>query len=285
MDLLGDIGGSHSRFALAQNGTIVADSLRRLNNDDFPRFDAALAAYLAEVSAPPLSRIALAVAGPMTGRRITMTNRDWSVDGTALAADGARVVLMNDLTALGLAVPVLGQGSLETISAGIAEGPGQALVLNLGTGVNIAAIRLTETGAIRFESEYGHAALSAPIAEEARRVFGEKPRFPTVESLFGGVALNSLGVVLDRPEAAEIGAMLGLLVRDLAVTLLPRAGLYLSGGVARALMAGPGRDGFTGVLGRPFEAATGIQHLPVWLITDDLAALRGCLAALGSAAV
>lgn len=284
--LLGDIGGTKSRFVLTGIPGDAEDAPRVLLNDDFPSFEAALEFFLNERGVTGVTQAALAVAGPVLGRSARLTNRPgWVVDADQDWARGARaVVLMNDLEGLARATPYLGEGSLRALKPGVPEGPGQRLVLNLGTGTNLSAIR----GDTALEAEFGHSALFEPVAAELREWIGAEAKyFATHETLFSGHAIARLGQVTGRggailtgPSGHRIGRLLGLTLRCLCTTFLPRAGVFLSGGVARALFDGAGAEGFGDLMERPFGPETGIGALPVHLITDDLAALVGCRAAL-----
>ncbi|MGR3320527.1 MAG: glucokinase [Pseudooceanicola sp.] len=286
--LVGDIGGTRTRLALVRDGRIDAESVRILTNADHADFGAVVAAYLAGAGADRIESAALAAAGPVRNGRVTMTNRAWEVDSAALAQLLGPVVLMNDMEALGRAVPHLGAGDVTVLCKGKPEGAGQALVMNLGTGCNICPLRLTDQGAVTLEAEFGHAGLPATVAAELDAWLGGKAGdIATAEQLFGGVNLARLaeraGVsapLEDADTARRIGGMLGLVLRDLAVSLLPRHGIYLAGSVAGALSAGPGLEALTSTLSRPFPRETGIGDLPLYLVTNGAAALEGCRASL-----
>ncbi len=304
--LVADVGGTNARLALGQGGRLLPDTLVRLANDDWPSFEAVLDAYLAGRPVP--SAMCIAIAGPVTGTPAggaagSLTNRDWAFDSAALAArSGARVRLINDLTALGHALAGIAPDGLRPVwtpTAGAERGTnGQALVLGLGTGVNLCAVRATSGGALCLEAEAGHAALPAPVAAAVAARTGSADAFPTVEALFAGRGLAALHRALtgqalagDRiasaaahdPAAREtvelFSEMLGIYARNLALQFMPRAGFYLAGSVARGVLAA--------ALG-PFVAAYAAEApfariprgIPVRVIADDMAALTGCLAAL-----
>lgn len=299
--LVADVGGTNTRFALASGGTLVPGTLMRLANDDFPAFEAALEAYLAGRAAP--AAMCIAIAGPVTGTAAgatgRLTNRDWAFESAALAArTGAAVRLINDLTALGHALPMLPRESLLPLCLPAPDVPrgvnGQALVLGLGTGVNVCAVRLEGGQALCLEAEAGHAALPAPVAARV----GEPGVFPTVEDLFSGRGLARLhrartgeDIGSDRIVAAaasDPGAAatldlfaraLGSYARDLALLFMPREGLYLAGSVARGV-AGAAAAAFVEAFTAEAPFAAIPRSIPVRVIADDMAALTGCLAAL-----
>ncbi len=285
MDLVGDVGGTWSRFALVKDGALSKASVKALRNDDYATFDAALAGYLVQSGTLRVSRVVLALAGPVTGRSVRMTNRDWVVDAGAI---GDQVLLMNDVEALGRAIPALGANQIAAVYAGTPEGPGQALMIALGTGANISPVRVIDGKAVAFEAEFGHAALPKTVGDAITAWIGTKSvGFETAEDLFSGPGLTRLSQILgvsdvlkDTEAAREFGALFGILLRELAVTLLPRRGIYVAGSVGRAIFDGPAADGFTRTFGAAFVGATGIGSVRVWSVRDDAAALWGCVAAL-----
>ncbi len=81
--LIADIGGTNARFALLIGGAVSA--IEVLKTADYADIGAAIGAYLDRVApdAAP-SAAAFAVASPVTGDHIELTNRDWSFSVQAL---------------------------------------------------------------------------------------------------------------------------------------------------------------------------------------------------------
>jgi glucokinase len=318
MLLVADIGGTNSRLALVDGGAIVPESRASAVNAEHESFEAMLAAYLAARAGGGgqlrIDGAAVAVAGPVRGALAHLTNRDWTIRCDALAAvTGARRVrLLNDLAALGLALPGLvrlrGDSLLRPASP--AQGrpaEGQMLVVGLGTGVNACAVHAAPDRPVMcLEAEAGHVALPAPVAAALGAALGPAAEvFATTEELFAGPGLARLHQALTgrvatgaaitagaRTGDAEAGAtvalfalLLGMWLRDLALYYLPRGGLWVAGSVARGIFAAAPPDGAALVaLGRGL-AADGpfsdlVAAIDVRLVTDDDAALAGCIAAL-----
>jgi hypothetical protein len=102
--LVGDIGGTHARFALVD----LTVSPWRIDNvqdiaGDLPDFITALRLFLDRAGLTTLPRaISLAVAGPVTAGTVTLTNRKWRIAESELHALGfADSLLINDFAALG----------------------------------------------------------------------------------------------------------------------------------------------------------------------------------------
>ena len=109
MRLVADFGGTNARVGLCENGVIKSSSIQRYSNADWGSLEDVLAAYCARHLNGTLDEMVIAVAGPVQAGKAALTNRNWSVVDSDLAQKFGckRVVLLNDLTALGYAVPVL----------------------------------------------------------------------------------------------------------------------------------------------------------------------------------
>ena len=142
--LLGDVGGTNARLALARNGSIDRQSVTRFRGDDYASFDDVVRQFLQEQDQPRITAVCVAVAGPVSNGQARLTNRPWdfSEDRLARLTDADQVRLINDLTAMGYATPVLSGDGLATLRSAPAGRPrnGQSLVVNLGTGFNVGAI-------------------------------------------------------------------------------------------------------------------------------------------------
>ena len=134
--LLGDVGGTNARMAIARNGSIDAGTVTRFKGDDFASFDDVVRQFMAEQHQPNISSMCIAVAGPVSGGRARLTNRDWSFDEDNLArlTDADQVRLINDLSALGYSTPSLAGEQLGTLRAAPVTRArnGQALVVDGG---------------------------------------------------------------------------------------------------------------------------------------------------------
>lgn len=298
--LVADVGGTNCRFALGDAAGL--QGLMRLPNDAHDRFESALAAFLAAQGHPALRAACFAVAGPVSKGQAELTNRGWRFDASALSTHlGVQVWLINDLAALGHALPGLApEGSMPVWDpvATLREDNGQMLVLGLGTGVNICAVQLREGGPPAcLEAEAGHQGLPWSVRALLARQTSED--FESCEELFAGRGLARLHAALaggamagDAIVAASAGGdaaaratlglfatLLGTWAREIALQYLPRKGLFLAGSVARGVV----ESGFGPDIARAFTAPQRfgdlVQGVPVRLLTDDMAALSGSLAA------
>jgi glucokinase len=210
--LVGDIGGTNSRLAFADAAGLHPEGAFRHANADFAAPEALLRAAIGTRPAP--EAICLAVAGPVIGGAARLTNRDWMIDPAAImAATGARrVVLLNDLAALGQAAARLPPGACPPIldaAAGDAADPaagvdarggagalrsGQGLVIGIGTGLN-ACVFVRNADAISvLEAEAGHASLPSSVLAHLSACLPagaapEAAQAPSCEALLAGDGL------------------------------------------------------------------------------------------------
>ncbi|AGT11295.1 glucokinase [Paracoccus aminophilus] len=304
--LLADVGGTNARLALARDGRVDPASVTRFRGDDYPSFDDVIRAYLDQQGHPALEAVCVDVAGPVSGGVARLTNRDWDFTEARLRElTGAPVArLINDLTALGYATPSLGEDGVTVLRAAPETRPrnGQALVVNAGTGFNVCAVKVLPSGGIVcLEAEEGHTRLPVNIATRLLIELGERAApFTSTEELFAGRGLARLheartgetgmraedvvtAATAGDPEALRTHLLyteiFGILCRELAMRFMPIEGMYLAGSVARSCadrmdVFGPA------FLSDPLMRQIP-ERVPVLMIRDDLAALYGCLAAVG----
>ncbi|MEL6451115.1 MAG: glucokinase [Pseudomonadota bacterium] len=294
--LVADVGGTNTRLALVGPDGVLPQTVLRRPNDAFDSFLALAQDYLGGRPAPDF--VVIAVAGPVAGQRARLTNRNWDFDADALGtALGARdVTLMNDLEALGQAVPTVAADAVEPLHDGATlGGSGQALVVGLGTGFNVSAVQM-ESGVV-FTSEQGHASLPSSVMAVLQAHMPDTSRFDSVENLFSGVGLlrlaHVIGVDVDSAEALAKSNdprarealetctnAFALMVRELAYAYFPRAGLYFNGSLAKFLMAPERRARVLAPLRADHSFDGQFARIPAFLFVSDTVALGGCTARL-----
>ena len=215
--LLADIGGTNARFAWQPGpGAALVDELQ-WPCDAHTSLQDALAHYLRHTGRKAPPECAIGIANPVTGDRVTMTNRDWSFSIEALrAALGfERLLVMNDFKALALALPSLQSDELHRIEGGGQPLPGAAMALvGPGTGLGVATLVPTPAGPVAVDGEGGHVTLSALDDDEAAVLAWLRQRFGHVsaERVLSGSGLVHLHAAaravagIDAPDlsAAEI---------------------------------------------------------------------------------
>ncbi|PIE12212.1 MAG: hypothetical protein CSA70_10785 [Rhodobacterales bacterium] len=284
--LLADIGGTNSRFALSRGAALERDTIASFRNDGMPSPGAALTRYVHKVNPARIDRVCLAAAGPVLGDRITLTNRNWQISAGQIAAltgcDDIRFI--NDLQAMGYAL------ADEDLTG--RKPAGTRLVLAIGTGTNCAV--LYESDGRRFvpPAEAGYIALPhigaryAPVLDKLAEQFGT----PVIEAALSGPNLPALhravtgetqepAHILSRanrtPSLELILRIFGATLGTLALTHLPRDGIFLAGSVGVALFQWTRHPAFTSTyLDRgPYRDL--VKDIAIRDIKDEFAPLVG----------
>src|SRR3954469_23418489 len=132
--LLADIGATHARFAL-EGAPGVLRNVAVLLCDDYAGIVPLLNAYLAQTGGVRISYAAFALANPISGDLIRMTNRDWqfSTDEVRRTLGLSTLLIVNDFTALAMAIPALPADQMLQIGTGKAAAHSVVGVLGPGT--------------------------------------------------------------------------------------------------------------------------------------------------------
>jgi glucokinase len=155
--LLADIGATHARFAL-ETAPGVLRSVRVLMCDDFTGIVPLLHSYLADHTGTRINHAAFALANPISGDMIRMTNRDWqfSTDEVRRALGLNTLLIVNDFTALAMSLPGLSGQDLMQVGGGAAVANSVIGVLGPGTGLGVSGVIPTLDGFVTLGSEGGH---------------------------------------------------------------------------------------------------------------------------------
>jgi len=285
------------------------ETIVSFRNDGFASFCDLLRRYLNDQGNPDIAGCCIAIAGPVTATTARLTNRDWEFERADIAAilGGAQVVLINDLAALGSALPVLSEDRLLNLKPAGSQRRlnGQSIVVGAGTGFNVCLTRrISASRVVVIEAEAGHSALTTRVASPLVAALGADAaaQFVTLEDCFSGRGLSALYRVLSdgkNLQAHEIisaytdqsdpvaqravalsADLLGRCLLDLIHIYLPFEGVYLAGGVARGILGSAACDLFLEAVNAPVPLAEDFRHIPISVIQDDAAALLGCVANL-----
>ncbi|MCF6443353.1 ROK family protein [Nereida sp. MMG025] len=313
--LVADIGGTNTRVAFAHGTEVQMASVRRFKNENYAGLAPIIAEYMATEAVGQCDAACVAVAGPVRDSVGTMTNLDWTIDkATLAAATGAtNVAILNDLQAQGHALGHLAHGTLTEIIPQPEASPLAArLVIGVGTGFNAAPVLQLETHRVVTPSECGHANLPIRNEEELRLCqFVETAHgFPAVEDVLSGRGLERvydwlgqedgdprplkaaqiMQAVADGEDRAQRALavfikILGTVAGNLSLIHLPFGGVYLVGGVARAVLPYLQDMGFSDSFRDKGRFAGFMRNFGVSVVEDDYAALTGCANHLAASAV
>ena len=286
--LLADIGNTNTRLALADASGLRKDTFARHPNANWNHFDEILESYLRERSAPRIEACWIAVAGDIDGRT---AKGHWNLDAASIerASGARRVELIHDMRALGNSLPDV--ACIPICGALGALRNGQLLAVNLGTGFNICSIRVEDGRATIYSLGPGYMPapvrdlLHAEIGDAAADVltngdFFDGDRSKERYRAFAGTDLNDDEVMQSfcGGQAGRIYASaLGVLTRSLVYTHMPAHGVLFAGGLARSVLGSAAVSAFIEEFRRDDGRIVDSLNVPVSLIEDDAACLRGLL--------
>jgi len=164
MFLAGDIGGTKTLLGLFSPNDRERPTPIEVGEFvtlDYEGLEAIVREFLRAQNISP-RRIEVAcfgVAGAVTENVARLSNVPWLVDVRTVSERSglARCVLLNDLEALGYAIPVLRPDELAVLQQGVAAPNGNAAVIAAGTGLGEALLHNLDGRFVPAASEGGHA--------------------------------------------------------------------------------------------------------------------------------
>jgi glucokinase len=314
--LVGDVGGSTVRFALAQRGKagIELSDMAVQRCHDHAGMAEAISHFLAEAGRPRPRAGAIAIAGPIIGDRAQLTNHPWtfSIADTRRRVGLERLEIINDFTAVALALPLLGPNERQQVGGGAVE-PDQPIgAIGPGTGLGVSGLVRAERRWVALKSEGGHASFApmtereSCIADLLRRRHGHVSwervlSGPGLVSLHRAIATLAGEPVEELPpeevtarglagscplcrEALEtFCAALGTAAGNLALTLGARGGVYIAGGIVPRLGSFFATSDFRPRFESKGRLSEYVQAIPTFVITAANPGLIGAAAALDMA--
>lgn len=312
-----DIGGTHARFALAglAGGRVThLGEAVVLRTADHAGLEGAWAAFARAIGRPLPRHAALAVACPVTGEVLRLTNNPWTLRPATLAAELGleRCLLLNDFAAVGHAVAQAAPDHLTPVCgpAGPLPGEGVTTVIGPGTGLGVAMVVRQDGIARVVATEGGHAGFVPTDAFEDRLVHRLRARHGRVsaERVVSGPGLLAIYETLldeqglqaaprdDRAvwdaalagtEPLAVAALdrfcrcFGAVAGDLALAQGAGA-VVLAGGISPRIDALLPRSGFAARFAAKGRFEAMMQSIPVRLAAHPQPGLFGAAAAFAS---
>lgn len=304
--LIADIGGTNARFAILTDSYAEPKHFPTIATADFATLDEAVqSAVLDRTSVQPRSAI-LAVAAPVDGDEVDLTNCDWVVKPKSMMAalELEHVVVINDFEAQALAVADLDEAFRLQLGGRDDHPRASRVVLGPGTGLGVAGLVNARHLWIPVPGEGGHIDLGPRSARDLAI-------FPHLERVEGRVSaeevLSGRGIVnlyravckadgrepvgatpadittagLDEtdPAAVETVALfatyLGRVAGDLALIFMARGGVFLAGGISQKIVPALKRPEFRAAFEDKAPHGALMATIPAHVVTHPLAALSG----------
>jgi glucokinase len=304
--IIGDIGGTNARFAIAEGG-----KYRELAHVEVSRFGSlhdALTDYLS--GQPPVLRSgldgALAVAGPVLGDQVTLTNLGWSfsIDELQRSLGLGSLKVINDFAATAMAVPHLPGADVFPVGPKTPAGAGPIGIIGPGTGLGVSALIPDGRRWLMVAGEGGHVTLASASREEDAIIEVLRKRWSHVsaERVLSGAGLVNLYEALstingfpartltpsevtryamdgtDRQCVAAFShfcAFLGSAAGDLALTFGASGGIYIAGGILLRFKEALASSSFRERFEQKGRFAAMLAKIPTSLILEESPALLG----------
>ena len=263
--LLGDVGGTNARLGWQATHSSGVQHVQVLPCAGYPSLEVAIQTYLQQQNLPAPRACALGIANPITGDTIRMTNHHWTFSISEMARNLGlfKLNVINDFTALALAIPSISPDHLVQVGGQHALDFAPKAIIGAGTGLGVSGLFPVKAGRdqwVAIAGEGGHASLAAHNETEYRVIELIRQRYGHVsaERVLSGQGLVDLYLALrqlqqhepiDVASAADIthwalknkdplalqsldmfAGFLGSVAGDLALTLGALGGVYLGGG-------------------------------------------------------
>lgn len=266
--LIGDIGGTNARFALAHPDEPGFSGELTLHCADYETALQGIADYLERSGGVSPDVMCLAAAGPVVDDRVSFTNNDWVIDSRELRKKYPvpSVRLLNDFEAIAYSIPTLGENDISTVGLLPSELEGKSEftlgVMGPGTGLGIGGLLGRENGIYPVVGEGSHAGFAPEtrmqlkvlkqlrqryerVSEERmvsgpgleniywalRKIHGEKTNGITAAEIFSRVLANEDVIATEATQL--FFEVLGQIAGNLALALGAYDGVYLAGGILK----------------------------------------------------
>jgi len=256
-----DLGGTNIRLAVCELETGKLSQLKECICADFTSIEEALESYFSTLQ-KQVKHLCIGIACPVESDQITMTNLSWAFSQRVLTEhfNLTSLYVINDYTAISLAVPFLSAQDKVQIGPGIAQENGATAVFGPGTGLGVSHIIKPSNKWISLDGEAGHVSFTASTREQAEILFLLQTQFGYVsaERVLSGQGLVNLYQSLctlsqqqaqfKQPKEITKAALnnscpiavksldifcqvMGSFAGDLAISLNCAGGVYIAGGI------------------------------------------------------
>jgi glucokinase len=306
--LIGDIGGTNARFAIASPGVAEFREEMILKCKDFAEPILAIRHFLdsAEIEQP--DSLCLAVAGPVRNGAVSLTNNHWHISCENLASrlNVSHVRLLNDFEAIAYSLPAINGKYLQAIGLGGQYDPsdGNYTLGVVGPGTGLGAASLVQRNGRRFAlvTEAGHVgfapenALQRAVWEILRQRFGRV----SDERLVSGQGISNLHMALadlhaittsplspqtifekateDKLCSEAVGLffdVLGQVAGNFVLASGALDGLFIAGGIVQRYPELLSNSGFRSGFENKGRHRHIMEDVPTWLICHPQPGLLG----------
>lgn len=308
--LVADIGGTNARFAL-ETAPHQIEQAHVLPCKDYDTIVDAARAYLRMAGQPQIAHAAVAIANPIVGDWVQMTNHHWafSIETTRQALGLETLIFLNDFTAQALAVTQTQDKDLVQIGGRMPVERQPKAVIGPGTGLGVSGLVYSPAGWVALAGEGGHTSfppfddMEVTIWQYAKNKYGHV----SAERFLSGAGLSLIYEALAAKEKAKpvkltpseiteralsgasplcrqtldiFCAMLGTVASNLALTLGARGGVYLCGGIIPRVLDYFKNSSFRSRFENKGRFEAYLAAIPVFVVLSEFPGITGAAAAL-----
>ena len=306
--LIADIGGTNTRLSLLKDTETLIESFVSVPTGEDLNLESAIKSALPDFDEISPNTAVFAIAGPIQGDKIPLTNGDWVIEPKKLISELGfnTVIMLNDFEAQALALPFLSSKDLTQVGGSTIKANAPKCVIGPGTGLGMAALIHKADCWIPIPGEGGHIEIG-PVSEDEYKIWQKIPKFSErigAEVILSGKGIlrtyNAIAQANNQPcvlksqkeitQAADSGdklaiqtlnlfaRTLGRVAGDQALIFLARGGVYITGGIPpkinKYLLNGEMRAAFDNK--DPHSAI--LKQIPLFLIQHECPALHGLAA-------
>ena len=303
--LTGDVGGTNARFALCNMDSGEISNVKTYSGQEYSGLESVIRHYLCGQE-EHVEDGCIAIASPVTGDRIEMTNSNWTFSFRELKAQLglSHLEVINDFTAVSMAIPMLKADDVFQLGGKLPEKGKPIAVYGAGTGLGVAHLIPVETRWLSLPGEGGHVDFAPGNEDEAnvlKFMYAGRNRISAERILSGPGLVNlyrSVTIAANRKanelqpeeitEQALSGTcpdcyhalslfcvMMGRFGGNLALTLGTTGGVYIAGGIVPRFLDFLKSSGFRNGFEDKGRFKTYVQDIPAYLIVHDNPGLLG----------
>ncbi len=304
--LIGDIGGTNARFSILLDAYAEPKPFPNVRTADYPTIDDAIQKIVLDTSSVQPRSAILAIAGPIDGDEIDLTNCDWVVRPKGMIADLGfeDVLVVNDFEAQALAVAALSDEYREALGTSNEPHMASRVVLGPGTGLGVAGLVYARHMWFPVPGEGGHVDVG-PRSERDFQIFPHLKRIEgrvSAEEILSGRGVVNIyqavcaadgvqpafsdpaditahGLNGTNPQAVEtlslFATYLGRVAGDMALIFMARGGVYLAGGISQKIIPALKGPEFRGAFEDKAPHTELMGTIPTFVVTHPQAALAG----------
>tara|TARA_R110002124_G_scaffold209288_5_gene375875 strand:- start:1198 stop:2151 length:954 start_codon:yes stop_codon:yes gene_type:complete len=308
-NFVADIGGTNIRLGQVVDGKVT--EIRKYLCADFDTVSDAIKQYFSEFPATQFAAGCLAIACPVSGDFVKMTNHTWAFSIKEVQSElGLKWLgVINDFTSVAHSLPKLDASQKLQIGPGNAVPDANIAVFGPGTGLGVEHLTCTDGVWKALDGEGGHVDFSAVDENDIAilRFLTKKLGHASAEEVMSGRGIvhiyQGLAAAKNVPpeysDAADITSraidnscalcretleqfcrIMGSFAGNLALNLCTRGGVYIGGGIASRFVEFIQHSEFRARFEAKGRFKDYVAGIPTYIITEPDHGLIGAMAYL-----